>query len=168
MEDKLSRLVYTLFLGVTIALFFGFGIQTFYPSPDFPRSTEAVQHVPEGASDQELLEQQKADEAAYRDHEQKSEVYNRNVSTISLVAAVALLGTSMLLGKRNRVITNGIMLGGLFTLLYSFGRGMASGDTTMTFVAVTVGLAVVLFLGTRRFLPATAADPGEKPPLVSR
>lgn len=150
MEDKVLTIVYTLFLGIILALFVGVGIQTFYPQPEFPPSIETAVPDPD-ATEAELRKQGAESEEAFRQFEEDSKAYNRNVSTISLVAAVSFLALSLLLEKRNRVITNGIMLGGLFTLLYSFGRGLASGDSTMTFIAVTIGLAVVLFLGYRRF-----------------
>ncbi|QQS18821.1 hypothetical protein IPL68_02020 [Candidatus Saccharibacteria bacterium] len=43
------------------------------------------------------------------------------------------------------------MLGGLFTLIYSIGRGFASQNSKYVFIAITVGLALVIYLGYRRF-----------------
>lgn len=60
---------------------------------------------------------------------------------------------------KEHVINGGIMLGGLFTLFYGLMRGFASQDSKYSFVAVSVGLVIVLFLGYRRFsdkqLPTT-------------
>lgn len=44
------------------------------------------------------------------------------------------------------------MLGGLFTLFYSIGRGFASEDSKYMFIMVSVGLLLVLFLGYHRFV----------------
>ena len=171
MENTVLKIVYTFFLGIILALFVGLGIQTFYPAPEYPTSIEAPvpdKGEPTQADQQKDAEFQQQQEAAFREYEEKSEIYNRNVSTIALVAAVAFLGLSLLLEKRNLVLANGVMLGGLFTLLYSFGRGLISGNTAMTFIAVCVGLVVVLFLGYRRFLqPHGAVQPAssEKPPV---
>lgn len=80
-----------------------------------------------------------------------------------LAGAVLLLVLSLVFEKRNKVLTNGVMLGGLFTLIYAVGRSFASSETTVTFVAVTVGLAVVLFLGSRRFFPGQRKEGAATP-----
>jgi hypothetical protein len=58
----------------------------------------------------------------------------------------------MLEKKKVEVISDGVMLGGLFTLLYSLGRGFASQDSKYSFISITVGLMVVLYLGYHRFV----------------
>jgi hypothetical protein len=165
MENQVLKIVYTFFLGIIIALFVGLGIRTFYAPPE-PPQFPITQIAKANPTDQELaeqLKQQEQYERALRAYDEQNSIYNRNVSTISLVASVVLLGLSLLLEKRNRVLANGILLGGLFTLLYSIGRGFASQDTLMTFIAVSVGLAVALFLGYRRFFEKPAA-PTAGPP----
>lgn len=159
MENQVLKIVYTFFLGIIIALFVGLGIRTFYVPPELPQIpvTQVAGTTP---TDQELAEQQKEQaeyEQAFRAYEERNSTYNRNVSTIALAASVVLLGLSLLLERRNRVLANGILLGGLFTLLYSIGRGFASQDTLMTFIAVAVGLAVALVLGYRRFFETPSA-----------
>ena len=165
MDSNVLKIVYTFFLGIIIALFVGFGIQTFYPAPEPPETPAALMFPekvnPSETDQQEMLEAQQEQEQAYREFQQESENYSRNVSTVALLVAVGLLGLSLLLTKRSLVMANGIMLGGLFTLLYSFTRGMMSGDTTMTFIAVSVGLAVVLYLGYRRFIQPRNTAPVE-------
>lgn len=153
------KIVYTFFLGALLALFVGLGVQTFYPGPEMPDYPAELQY---GMASEEATEEQRELE---REHMERSErwqeqrqTYDRNVGVIALVSAVLMLGLSLVLERRNRVLTNGVMLGGLFTLLYAIGRSLASTETTMTFVAVGVGLAVVLFLGHRRFFPEQAAQ----------
>jgi uncharacterized membrane protein len=159
MENTVLKIVYTFFLGIMIALFVGFGIDTFYPEPEYP--TELQYGYSKELTDADIKELDTAQQA-YQD---SIEAYSRNVSLISTVLAVALLGGSLLLERRNRVITNGLMLGGLFTLIYGVGRGFASGDSTTTFITVAVGLAVVVFLGFRRF--AHHDEPGAPPPAAT-
>ena len=166
MENQVLKIVYTFFLGIILALFVGLGIRTFYAPPE-PPQFPVTQITKANPTDQELAEQQKQQEEyerVYRAYEEQNSIYNRNVSTISLVASVVLLGLSLLLEKRNRVLANGVLLGGLFTLLYSIGRGFASQDTMMTFIAVTAGLAVALFLGYRRFFEKPTTAPAVNPP----
>ncbi|MDB5186763.1 MAG: hypothetical protein JWM07_235 [Candidatus Saccharibacteria bacterium] len=156
MEDKLLKLVYTFFLGIIIALFVGMGISTFYTAPvmpEYPMSSHP-QTEPSKTSAEELKAQRTYDEQ-YKTFSKDSEVYHRNVSIISIVFAVAFVMLSLVFERKNRVIANGIMMGGIFVLIYSIGRGVASTDTKYTFIAVCISLAVVLYLGYRRFGGAT-------------
>lgn len=153
MDNNVMKIVYTFFLGALLALFVGLGIQTFYPGPEMPEPTSGVEFVPEGSGTptEEQREEMAENERQWRQWQEEQQAYSRDVAVVALGASVVLLGLSLVLEKRNRVLTNGVMLGGLFTLLYAIGRSFASSETTMTFIAVGVGLAVVLFLGHRRF-----------------
>ncbi|HEX7483785.1 MAG TPA: hypothetical protein VF281_01405 [Candidatus Saccharimonadales bacterium] len=152
MEDKLLKIVYTFFLGLIIALFVGMGINTFYPAPtmpDYPMIVEPAADMSKSAP--ETTSAQRDYENKYQQYTKDSQEYHRNVSIISIAAAVILLAVSFLLEKRNTVITNGVMLGGVFVLIYGIGQGIASTDSKYTFIAVSVSLIVVLYLGYRRF-----------------
>ncbi len=80
------------------------------------------------------------------------EPYNRNVSIITLSTAMVLLAASLAFEKKIKIIADGVLLGGVFTLLYSLGRSFASGDTKYTFADVSIGLAVAIYLGYHRFV----------------
>ncbi|MFE7629113.1 hypothetical protein [Kocuria sp. NPDC057446] len=159
MDNNVMKIVYTFFLGALLALFVGLGIQTFYPAPEMPEPTAGMEFAPEGgAPTAEQREEMEENDRQWRQWQVEQQSYSRNVAVVALGASVVLLGLSLVLEKRNRVLTNGIMLGGLFTLLYAIGRSFASSETTMTFVAVSVGLAVVLLLGHRRFFQDRPAE----------
>ena len=66
------------------------------------------------------------------------------------------------------VLAQGILLGGLFTLLHSVVRSLVSQDTLVTFGVVTVALVVVLYLGYHRFVdrPTETGDDREPLPVV--
>lgn len=155
MEDKLLKIVYTLFLGLIVVLFVGMGIATFYESPKLPEYPIVTEEQAKVSS--EVNTTQVKYEQDYRAYEKVAEIYHRNVSIIAMIFAIVLLGVSFMLERRSSVITNGIMLGGVFVLIYSIGRGVASTDTKYTFIAVTVSLAVVIYLGYRRFGHTKAA-----------
>ena len=165
MDDKVLRLVYTFFLGVMLALFVGLGIQTFYPPPERPEYPISLELKAPAEATPEEQQQQREFEQEIREYEKAYEGYNRTVSILATSSAVILLGLSLLLERKSLVLTNGVMLGGLFTLLYGLGRGLASRDTSTTFVTVAVSLVVVLFLGYRRFLRPReeAPHPGVSP-----
>lgn len=150
MDDKILKIVYTFFLGLILALFVGLGISTFYPSPKAPEYPASLNTYGKEQTEQQLEAQRKYDKEI-QNYGDQSQPYNRNVSIIALASAVILVAVSLLFEKTNKVIANGVMLGGLFTLLYSLGRGLASEDTKYTFIAATVGLIIALYLGYRRF-----------------
>lgn len=160
MDDKILKIVYTFFLGLILALFVGLGISTFYQAPQPPNDPFSYPAKEMSAPDDTaLIEKQQREYEAYA---KKSQEYNRNVSVIALVGAVVLLAVSLAFEKRNTVIANGILLGGVFTLLYSIARGFSSEDNKWTFVAVSVGLLVALYLGYRRFAVTTPAKKKKK------
>lgn len=162
MEDnKILKLVYTFFLGLLLAIFVGVGINTFYPSPPAPKyPIELNYYGKEPTKAQE--DSQKRYDIKMQAHEEKMKPYNRNVSVITLVAAVLFLVVSIVYEKRIKIISDGIMLGGLFTLMYSIGRGFASEDSKYVFIVVTVGLIVVLYLGYHRFVAPHENQPAKK------
>lgn len=151
MEDRrLLRLVYTFFLGILIALFVGVGINTFYPGPKQPQYPTALNTLGKEPTEQEIKIQQQWDKQMAA-HEKELKPYNRNVSMIALGAAVLLLVVSVVLEKRIHILSEGTLVGGLFTLLYSIGRGFASQESKLVFAAVTIGLIIVLFVGYHQF-----------------
>lgn len=153
MDDKVLRIVFMFFVGALLALFIGFGIHTFYPPPELADTGGIEMKAdPTDAEVARMAAAQKAYEAA-------NQVYSRNVSVMSMAGAIVLLGASLLLERRNKVMTNGILLGGLFTLVYGVGRGFVSKDTLTLFAALTVALLIVLFLGFRRFKSPRGSQP---------
>lgn len=150
-DNRVMKIVYTFFLGALIALFVGLGIQTFHPGPEMPEYPVEMQFAPGKEPTEEQLAQEREYEQQMRSWQEERNDYNRDVAVVSLAASVLLLALSLVLERRNQVLTNGVMLGGLFTLVYAVGRSFASDETGLTFAAVSVGLAVVLFLGWRRF-----------------
>ena len=146
------RLIFTLFVGAIVALFIGFGIHTFDPPPTAP-DLGGIE-LKQNPSDAEVA----AISAAQKIYQAQSERYSREVSLMSMGAAVLLLGGSLLLERRNPVMANGILLGGLFMLFDVVGRVFASSDTTALFVALGVALGIVLLLGFRRFRPHPVSE----------
>lgn len=153
-DNKILRIVYTFFLGLLLAIFVGVGINTFYEGPKEPQYPIQLTVPVKEDSD----EQRKVEADYNRQQQEYYEVfkqYNRNVSIIALAAAVLLMVASLAAEKRIRVMADGVMLGGLFTLVYSLIRGFASGDSKYTFVAAAIGLVLVGFVGYRRFAAPT-------------
>jgi hypothetical protein len=154
-ENKILRIVYTFFLGLLLAMFIGLGINTFYEGPkepDYPIGIDA--YTPKQLTEEQAKKQHDY-EVAMAKYNKEMQPYNRNVSIIALIAAVILLVISLIYEKRINIISDGVLLGGLFTLLYSLIRGFASQNTKYVFIVVTIGLIVALYLGYHRFVKPT-------------
>jgi len=145
------KLVYTFFVGLLLAIFVGVGISTFYESPKVPQWPTELNTLGREPTSEQVKLQRDFDKKTEQ-HNKVMKPYNRNVSIMTLVAAVAFLVISLAYEKKIKIIADGIMLGGLFTLLYSIGRGFASEDSKYSFLTVTVGLIVVFYLGYHRFI----------------
>lgn len=151
-QNNVLQLVYTFFLGILLAIFVGMGISTFYPSPSRPEYPAELKTIYKEPSKEQEVKQIEFEEKNRQFDNEILGPYNRNVSIIALFSAVILLIISLVTQNKIKVIANGVMLGGFFTLLYSLGRGFASQDSKYTFVASTIGLMVALFLGYTKFV----------------
>jgi len=131
-----TKIVYTLFIGILLATFIGVGIAAFYPSPKSPefKFAPAPYYPPQDA------------------YMKLSQDYNRNVSIISLVAAILILIISLTVFKSLPVIADGLLLGGVLTLIYSIVRGFNSQDEKFRFIVVTIGLIIAILLGYNKFI----------------
>ena len=150
------QIIYMIFLGVIIALFFGLGIDTFYPGPKEPlyptilqekqyQSSPTIQNVEEKVVEKKF--NQEMDQ-----YNKDLKPYSRNVSIIAIVLSVIALILSLTVLIRWEVIANGVMLGGVFTLGYSIIMGMQADDPKFRFAIITVGVVIALALGYYKFI----------------
>ncbi|MDO8429230.1 MAG: hypothetical protein Q7S88_01245 [Candidatus Daviesbacteria bacterium] len=142
--------VYIVFIGVLLATFIGVGIAAFYPSPKIPESSKPIYPYEinrEATPSAEYIKKQEVESQKWRDHQEKVETYNKNVSIISAVASILILIVSLILFKQLLLIADGLLLGGVLVLLYSIVRGFGANDDMFRFGVVTIGLMVALFLG---------------------
>lgn len=152
------KLMYSVFLGLTIVMFVGVGVSTFYSSPVEPDYIEENitfvdgEPVPieENAEMKEVREQYDKDRDAY---DEAMQDYSRNVAIVTMIIATALLFISVTKAEKLAAIGEGVLLGGIFTLLYSLMRGLMSGDDIVRFLVITVGLVIALWLGKVKFMP---------------
>jgi len=158
-RSRTIEIIYTIFLGIIIAVFVGLGISAFYNEPKYPEmpSTLKVYSVPvESPNDStisaDLVDKQEKYDKQVEDYQKNINDYNRNVSIIALIASIIALSVSLLLAQKLLVIADGVLLGGVFTLLYSVVRVFGSGDDKVRFLVVTVGLCVALTLGYIKFI----------------
>ena len=147
------RYIYTFFVGLLLAIFVGTGIAVFYAAPKAPESPMFYDKEPTTSEQQ----QQKAFDIKQKAYEKDMQHYNRNASVIILACAVVVLAISLLFVEKLGVIADGLLLGGIFTLLYGIGRGMATDSNKYRFLVATIGLAFTLVLGYIKFAHYQAA-----------
>lgn len=153
------KLVYTIFIGVLLAIFVGVGIATFNPGPkppEIPTLLKLYNLPTEPSTDPtisaQLQKEQEAFDEVVKTFKEKMEEYNRDVSIVSLMAAILILIISLTLFRKLFIIADGLLLGGVITLLYSVVRVFGSGDDKLRFLVVSVGLALSLILGYLKFI----------------
>ncbi len=142
---SLPKTLYALAIALLVVAFVGFGISAFYPAPQQPdRPPELQFGGPEATEEEKQLrvEQQNTQEAFQKQFSD----YNRVVASISICLAVLLLVVSLLWISVVPVIGAGVTLGAVFTLFYGLVRALMTEDEMFRFVAVAVGLVVLLAL----------------------
>lgn len=140
---SLLKTLYALAIALLVVAFVGFGISAFYPAPKPPDYRQELEFVSPESTEEEkqlMVEGQREQEAFQR---QLSD-YNRVIASISIGLAVLLLVGSLLWIRGVPVIGDGLTLGAVFTLFYGLIRALITEDELFRFVAVAVGLLVLL------------------------
>ncbi len=156
------KLIYTLFLGVLLAAFVGMGISAFYPQPPAPEypaphveNLPAVGTVPAPETAEEKQTRIEFDQKQ-KDYQTVRQTHNRNVSLIALAASIIILAIGLAFANKLQDIADGVLLGGVFTLLYGIGIGFDGGDDKYRFLLVSAGLVIGFVLGYMKFIKPSA------------
>lgn len=144
------RALYALALALLVSAFVGFGIAAFYQEPEPPEYPQELEFVGENPTERqrELMAEQRREEEAYQ---QRISGYNQVVSVVAIGAAVVLLAASLLWLRRFPVIGDGTTLGAVLTLFYGLIRAFMTDSEQFRFVAIAVGLVILLVLVYRQF-----------------
>ena len=147
----LLKAIYVVFLGLIIALFCGLGVAAFYQQPKEPKPP--VASASENANKTGPSQAEIDYENKFREYEENQlKPYNRNVSIITISLATVILVLSLILSAWLPILSDGILLGAVFTLIYSIIRGISAGNVRFTFIIVSIGLAITVFIGFWKFL----------------
>ena len=158
--------IFSFFLGLLVLAVVGVGVNTFYQSPAESHQKEmtAIQRQmetiniksPDGvtnSADKAELAKLQAKQNALQDViDTEMKGWARNTSIILVLFATFVMGISLIRSEQLRVISNGLLLGGLFAMLYGAGWVIFSGNSTARFVVVLFALAVALGLGYLKFV----------------
>lgn len=144
--------LYAIAIGLLVVAFVGFGISAFYQAPEFPQPPPQLEYgVGPNPTDEEkemMVEQRRKEEA----FQEEFSDYNQVVSVIAIGTAVVMLVGSILWLSGLPVVGDGVTLGAVFTLFYGLVRAFMTDNEVFRFVAVAVGLVVVLSLVYLRFI----------------
>lgn len=153
------RWLYTIFLAVLLVTFIGVGIAAFYKSPKFPEYPAELKYPqvqPVTSQSAQTIQEQKEFDKKQTDFTDKNERYNKNVSTLAIIASLIILVLSISLLSKILYLSDGLLLGGVLTLGYAIIRGFGSGDEMFRFLVVSIGLIVAIFLGYWKFVKTIA------------
>lgn len=150
-HNKLSgiEIIYTTFIAILIALFFGLGISAFYNEPQAPNFDETIYQTNQNSEKTKPGDSYQKD---YENYQKDLAIYNRNVSIIALALSVVALSIALIFISNISIISNGVLLGGIFTLIYSIIKGFSTDNIQYRFIIVTLGLIIALILGYIKFI----------------
>jgi hypothetical protein len=159
------RTIFSFFLGIMLVALAGVGVYTFYPPPD-----EFNTQIRELDRREEMIRDSRpADQLTEEDRAQIREVnqeryalqdalreaqrpWGRTTSIILMVTATLAMAVSLIRADQLPVISNGLLLGGVFTMLYGVGWIIATDVSKVRFVVMAVALVITLALGYVRFV----------------
>jgi hypothetical protein len=158
--------LFAIFLGLMVTAFVGVGVYTFYPSPDAQFRSRIVsldreqQAIRNSRPDNALTPADRAQMQKFVDERNKvqdasratTEAWGGRTSIILVALATLAMAISLLAAMQLPVISNGLLMGGVFTMLYGVGWVIVSGTSATRFIVMTFALVITLALGYLRFV----------------
>ncbi|HHT26362.1 MAG TPA: hypothetical protein GXZ82_03800 [Firmicutes bacterium] len=158
-------IIFAFFLGLMVTAFVGVGVYTFYPPPERESEllNELIDQMDEIRGSRAVSELTEAEKERYDTlSEQRSELYAayykaqqawlRNSSILLVMLATVIMAISLISAEKLSLISNGLLLGGVFTMLYGVGWSLVAESTIGRFIVIAIGLAITIALGYIRFV----------------
>jgi hypothetical protein len=155
--------IYSLVVGIILAILVGVGINTFYPYPDTyndPRMQEinerysACYENDYSGSNYNLKKEEacrknidKERDALQKELSAKAESWGTNVSIILIIISTLTVVLSLILNERIEIISKGLMLGSFFTLLGGVGTSFFTQQKVVRFIIICISFAITLGIG---------------------
>lgn len=127
--QQIIQALYSFFLGLVVVGFVAVGLMTFYP--------------------QSRYDQTSSGDDAWR---AAVDSWSLGASIILLVCATVIFAVSLVLSERLDVVANGLLLGGVFTMIYAVGVSLDGRTSPLRFVVVAVALLVTVAVGYLKFV----------------
>jgi len=132
-------------IAVVLVLLVIFGVEAFYPSPqypDYPEPMRAYNSSEYAEWEQEWMEIQE-------EYRQESAVYDRNVFFIVLPLGVVFAVGGTFIRRRLDIFGAGLILGGIGTMIFAVVP--YDLDNILRFAGIAATLAVLVFVGYKVF-----------------
>lgn len=163
--------IFSFFLGLMVLAFIGIGVNTFYPAP-YQRYQEELQKLyreqeqfnmknPDLLDEDEKAESERIQTRINELQDQQTaqeKPWARNTSIVLITFATLVMAISLIRSEQLRVISNGLLLGGLFTMVYGVGWVIFSGESTARFIVILVAFVITLGLGYIKFVRQRAEE----------
>jgi len=165
-QHNALQIIFSFFLGLMVLAFIGVGVNTFLQSPaervqpemdEIQRQVDAVNLKSKGR-DLDVTQQAEMDRlsekqnALQRGIQDEMKLWARNTSIVLVLFATLVMAVSLVRSEQLRALSNGLLLGGLFTMLYGTGWVIFSGNSTARFVVIAFALLVAIALGYLKFV----------------
>ena len=158
--------IFAFFLGLMVVAFIGVGVYTFHPPPHeaLQRQIEDLhrrERTIRGARPPDALTTAERDQIQQLDRQREElgdaielarEAWGRSTSIILVAFATLVMAVSLVRAVQLPVISNGLLLGGVFTMVYGVGWIVATDTSVARFLVMTVALLITLVLGYFRFV----------------
>lgn len=172
--------IFGIFLGLMVTAFIGVGAYTFYPSPqeqhqrrrvELERQEQAIRNAkaPEDLTpaDRTNLQAIQTERNREQDASQLAfKAWGRTTSIVLVVFATLTMAVSLVRADRLPVISNGLLMGGVFTMLYGVGWIIVTDASTTRFVVMSVALVITLALGYLRFVRGQTTSTARAAPVA--
>ena len=176
-ENNALQVIFSFFLGLMVLAFIGIGVNTFYPSPESRNQSELNKlyrqqeqlSMAKGNRSLTATEQAQLDrlQGQIDDLNQSTtmtrEEWARNTSIMLVLFATGVMAVSLVRSDQLRVVSNGLLMGGLFTMVYGSGWVLFSGKSVARFFVVLFALVVALALGYVKFVRGREERPVFRP-----
>jgi len=159
------RTIFSFFLGLMLVAFAGVGVYTFYPPPEefdtqireLNRREEVIRdsRPPDQLTEADRAQIREVNQERYALQDARREAqrpWGRTTSIILMVTATLAMAVSLIQAGQMPVISNGLLLGGVFTMLYGVGWIIATDVSKARFVVMAIALVITLTLGYLRFV----------------
>ena len=157
--------IFSFFLGLMLTAFVGVGVYTFHPRPkqfddqirELSRREQAIRNSK--APDELTSEDRSQIQDLVRQRDELHDAaaaaripWGRSTSVILIAFATLSMAVSLVRADQLPDISNGLLLGGIFTMLYGVGWIIATDTSILRFVVMSVALLITLVLGYFRFV----------------
>lgn len=142
---RFLRVVYAVAIAIVLVLVVMFGVEAFYPSPQYPEYPEPIPAY--DSPEYEEWEQERAE--AWDEYEQEVAMYERNIFFVVLPLGVVFAVGGTFVRPRLDIFGAGLILGGIGTMISAITP--YNLDNMLRFAGIAATLAVLVFVGYKVF-----------------